>query len=82
MKPIGSPTASGRTCAPVFDEDWLSTVETGAWWEVVDGPNGSESEGTDGTSLCKMLFDERRNVWVSLDRRMIHRTTRTESNQE
>ena len=48
MKPIGSPTASGRTCVPVFDEDWP--------FEVVDGP--VKSGGTDGTSLCKILFDE------------------------
>ena len=75
MKPIGSPTASGRTYVPVFDEDWLL--------EVVDGPvKPVESAGTDGTSLSKILFDEHKNVWVSLDRKMIHRTARTGSNQQ
>lgn len=33
----GSPMASGRTCDPVFDDDWLSGVGTSAWFEIVDG---------------------------------------------
>ena len=56
-KPIGSPTASARRGDLVFDEDWLSSVETGAWSVIVDG-----SYGADGISFRKTLFDEHKNA--------------------
>lgn len=66
MKLIGSPTASARMGDPIFDEDWPSSVDTGAWFEMVDGSNVEvrpvESEEADGTSFRKILFDEHKNV--------------------
>ena len=63
MKPMGSPTASPRTRELVLDEDWLSGADTGAWFEMVDGPDvGVELEGANGTSLRKILLNGHRNV--------------------
>jgi hypothetical protein len=61
MNPMGSPTARARTRDSVFDGDWLSSVETGAWFEIVDGSSVRESEGATGTSLRKILLDEHKN---------------------
>jgi hypothetical protein len=60
VKPMGSPTASARTCDPVFDGDWLSSVETGAWFDIVG--RSSVKEVLVETSLRKMLFDEHTKV--------------------
>ena len=63
MKPMGSPTASPRTRELVLDEDWLCGTETGAWFEMVDGPDVRvELEGATGTSLRKILLNEHRSV--------------------
>ena len=58
MKPMGSPTASPRTRESVFDEDWLSGAETGAWFEMVDGSDVR----VEGTSLRKILLNEHKSV--------------------
>jgi len=56
MKATGSPTASARKRESVFEEDWLSSVEIGAWSVIVDGSN------VRGTSLLKILVDEHKNA--------------------